>query len=261
MITIALAAAAAVSVVMAALWIVQVIRRDASLVDVAWTYSVGGLGICFAITGPGAPERRLLVGLLAGLWSLRLGTYLLVNRVLGKPEDGRYQELRRGWGKSANLRFFGFFQAQALVAVVFSLPFYLACLDPVPGLGPLDLSAAALWGVSVAGESIADRQLARHRSDSANRGVTCRSGLWRYSRHPNYFFEWLTWIAFALPALRAPYGWAALSAPALMLFLLFKVTGIPATEAHAVASRGDDYRSYQRATSAFVPWFPGKDKT
>jgi steroid 5-alpha reductase family enzyme len=259
MIPTALAAAAAVSLLMAALWLVQRIRRDASLVDVAWTYSVGGLGVFFAVLGPGAIERRILIGVLAGLWSLRLGTYLLINRVLGKPEDGRYQELRRRWGAAAQFRFFLFFQAQALVALVFSLPFFLACLDPSPGLGPLDLGGAVLWALAVSGESIADRQLDRHRADPANRGKTCRSGLWRTSRHPNYFFEWLTWIAFALPALQAPLGWGALSAPALMLFLLFKVTGIPATEAQAIASRGEDYRDYQRTTSVFVPWFPRKE--
>ena len=125
--------------------------------------------------------------------------------------------------------------------------------------GPFDLGDAVgllIWTISVLGESIADAQLARFRSNPANRGKTCRIGLWNYSRHPNYFFEWLHWWSYVAIAWSAPYGWTTLLAPALMWFFLFKVTGIPATEAQAVISRGDDYKLYQQTTSVFVPWFP-----
>jgi steroid 5-alpha reductase family enzyme len=114
----------------------------------------------------------------------------------------------------------------------------------------------ALWLVAVVGESVADRELAAHRADPSRRGATCRSGLWRYSRHPNYFFEWLHWWTYVIIAAGAPWWWVALAGPAVMTFFLFKVTGIPATEAQALATRGDDYRDYQRTTSVFVPWFP-----
>jgi steroid 5-alpha reductase family enzyme len=100
--------------------------------------------------------------------------------------------------------------------------------------------------------------LAQYRGDPVNRGKTCRLGLWKYSRHPNYFFEWLYWWVYVLIAWTAPLGWISLLAPGLMLFFLLKVTGIPATEAQAVRSRGDDYRDYQRTTSMFIPWFPQK---
>jgi steroid 5-alpha reductase family enzyme len=103
---------------------------------------------------------------------------------------------------------------------------------------------------------VADSQLQSFKSNPANRSATCRVGLWRYSRHPNYFFEWLIWVAFAVFAMGSPYGYVAAFAPLLMLFFLFRVTGIPATEAQALRSKGDDYRQYQRTTSAFVPWFP-----
>ena len=135
-------------------------------------------------------------------------------------------------------------------------PLLAACLNPAPAIHPLEWAGLVLWAVTLAGEAVADRQLEVFRRDPASRGRTCRSGLWRYSRHPNYFFEWLVWVAYFVFALASPWGWATVYCPALMLYFLFRVTGIPATEEQAVRSRGDDYRDYQRTTSAFVPWFP-----
>jgi steroid 5-alpha reductase family enzyme len=241
--------------VMLATWIVQVVRRNATLVDIAWAANLGLLAVLYARLSPGLVERRILIALLAGLWALRLSSFLFVDRALGRPEDGRYQALREVWGTRANLNFFVFFQAQALLDVVLSLPFALVCMNPASELHALEWAGAALWLVAISGESLADLQLARFKRDPSSRGKTCRRGLWKYSRHPNYFFEWLHWIAFALFALAAPHGWLALSSPAIMLYLLFRVTGIPATETQAVKSRGADYIDYQRTTSAFVPWF------
>lgn len=244
---------------MALLWLVQKIRQDASLVDVAWSTGLGMLAIFYALTASGYPPRRFLVAGVAGLWAFRLATYLFFNRILGKPEDGRYQTLRRQWGARAQPYFFLFFQAQALLDVIFSLPFLVVVSNPRPEFSWWEGAGVLAWLLAVAGESLADRQLARFRADRRNHGKTCRLGLWRYSRHPNYFFEWLHWWSYVLMAVGAPYWWLTLIGPALMLYLLFKVTGIPATEAQALASRGDDYRAYQRATSAFVPWFPKKE--
>jgi steroid 5-alpha reductase family enzyme len=192
-------------------------------------------------------------------WSLRLTVYL-ARRVaaLHPEEDARYQDLRKAWAGRLDLRFFVFFQAQALAAVIFSAPHAIAAVDPTPDLGPLELSGIALWLCGLAGESLADYQLARFKADPGRRGQVCRAGLWNYSRHPNYFFEWLVWCGFAVFALGSPYGALGLVAPALMLYTLLKVTGIPATEEAAVKRRGDAYRAYQRTTSAFVPWFPRK---
>ena len=111
----------------------------------------------------------------------------------------------------------------------------------------------SLWVIGFAGESTADRQLLHFRLDPQNRCRTCQLGLWRYSRHPNYFFEFVMWVAYALFASATPFGWIAFACPAVMLFLLLKVTGIPATEAQALRTRGDEYREYQRTTSVFVP--------
>ncbi len=245
-----------VGAMMAALWLVQRARRDAGVVDVGWAAGLGLLAVFYAWAAPGYLPRRALVGAMAGLWSFRLAGYLLRNRVIGKHEDERYQTLRASWGERAQPYFFIFFEAQAVLDVVLSLSFLIVALNPAPALGCWDIAGAGLWLVAVAGESAADAQLARHRRDPANRGKTCRAGLWRYSRHPNYFFEWLHWGSYALMGVGAPHGWLALPAPFIMLYFLFKVTGIPATEAQAVRSRGDDYRDYQRTTSVFIPWFP-----
>jgi steroid 5-alpha reductase family enzyme len=137
-----------------------------------------------------------------------------------------------------------------------SLPFLLASFNRQHGLAPVEFAGAALWLLAATFEAVADRQLKRFKSDPANKGKTMRFGLWRYSRHPNYFFQWLTWIAYALIALAAPWGWLGFLAPALILYLIVFVTGVKPSEEAALKSRGDDFRRYQRETSAFVPWFP-----
>lgn len=245
---------------MALAWARQRSTRDATAVDVVWTANLGLIAGLYAVCGAGAWERRALLALLAGAWSLRLALHLLRTRVLvpGHGEDERYAKLRRAWGPHAQRRFFWLYQGQALLDALLSLPFLLAAFDPDATLGALEFAAALLLATSVAGEALADRQLARFKAVAANRGRTCRAGLWRLSRHPNYFFEWLAWCAFALLALGAPAGWLGLCAPVLMLWLLLKVTGVPPAEAQALLSRGDDYREYQRTTSVFFPWLPGR---
>lgn len=245
--------------VMLLLWIIQRARNDAGIVDVGWAAGLGILAILYAALADGHPGRRALVAALVAAWSIRLAIYLLFNRVVGKPEDGRYQTLRKNWGGRVQPFFFVFFQAQGLLDVILSLCFLAPMFEKRSDFLALEYVAVAVWLVSVIGESIADAQLARFRADSTNRGRTCRDGLWKYSRHPNYFFEWLHWWTYVLIGLTVPYGWLAFLGPALMLFLILKVTGIPPTEERALAGRGDDYRAYQRTTSVFFPWFPKKD--
>ena len=241
---------------MAAVWALAVRLRNAGIVDVAWAASFAPLAVLYASSGGGAPARAWLVAGMVTLWSVRLGWYLYA-RVMGQHpvEDSRYADLRRSWSPHANRRFFWFFQAQALAAAGFSLPFAIAAADPDPTLGVVEWAGAAVWALAFVGETVADLQLAGFRRDPRNRGRVCRAGLWNYSRHPNYFFEWLVWCGYALVALASPWGWLALACPAAMLYLLLRVTGIPALERAALERRGDEYREYQRTTSAFVPWF------
>ncbi len=250
---------AVVSLLMAGLWLVQRKTGNAGIVDVGWTAGVGLLGIFFAATSNGCLPRRILVGVLIGVWSLRLAIYLLVDRVIGQPEEGRYRALRAKWGSTAERRLFFFFQMQALAAVFFALPVLVVAYHPLLRWTVWDAVGSLLWCASVVNTILADRQLARFKRRPENRGKTCRQGWWRYSRHPNYFFEWLHWWSYVALAVGAPYGWLTILAPVVMLYFLLRVTGIPPTEAQAVASRGEDYRRYQRTTSAFVPWFPRKE--
>jgi len=254
--TLPLLALPVIVAVFAALWLLQVRTRDATVVDLGWTWTIGLLAIYYAIAADGDPARRLVAGLAAGVWAARLGGHLLFDRVLGeREEDGRYRRLREAWGASANVRFFFFYQAQGLLALVLSAPFLVAASHPGP-LEVLGISGALLVAAGLSLEALADRQLARWRADPSHHGKTCRAGLWRYSRHPNYFFEWVVWCGFGALGLVSPYGWVGLTAPAILLVLILYVTGIPPAEERAVESRGEDYRRYQRTTSPFVPWFP-----
>jgi steroid 5-alpha reductase family enzyme len=238
---------------MAALWILHLRLRNAAIVDVGWAAGLPILAGWYAWALAGGTRGWLLAAMVA-VWGSRLATHLMVDRVVGQPEEGRYRELRRRWKTRLGIKFFVFFQAQAVLDVLLAVPFLLASrAGGQPGV--VGLIAAALWLLAMSGEALADRQLAAFKRDPLNRGRVCENGLWRYSRHPNYFFEWLVWVAYALYATTAPYGWAGWLSPALILFFLFRVTGIPETEAQAVRSRGEAYRRYQRTTSAFVPWF------
>lgn len=256
MVTMIWTGALAVGGLMLVLWLVHLALRNAAIVDAGWAGGLALLGAIYGAAGDGWATRKTMVAAMALVWGLRLALYLLFTRVLGHAEEGRYVQLRKEWAAHIPLKFFFFFEFQALLCVVLSAPFLLAVVNPAPELSPLEYAGAALWLVAICGEVAADVQLSRFKADPRNKGKTCRAGLWNLSRHPNYFFEWLIWMAFAVFALASPYGYVGLLSPALILFFLFKVTGIPATEAQALRSRGDDYRRYQETTSAFVPWFP-----
>jgi steroid 5-alpha reductase family enzyme len=240
---------------MAVLWVIQWLRQDATLVDVGWAAGLGATALWFAATSSGSTARAWLVGALAALWALRLAWHLFAHRAWGKPEDGRYQTLRRLWGPRAHYYFFLFFEFQAGLVLLFALPFWGAMAAPEPWRF-WDVLGIAIWATAVLGETLADRQLASFRAHPDNRGQVCRQGLWRYSRHPNYFFEWLHWWTYVALGVGSPYWWLTWLGPALMLLFLLYVTGIPATESQVLASRGEAYRDYQRTTSAFIPWFP-----
>lgn len=250
---------AAMAAMMAGLWWVQFRRHNAGIVDVAWSFGTGLCALWFAATADGDPIRRTMTAVLAGVWALRLGGMLFV-RVSSEEEDGRYRMLRDKWGPRTQPLMFGFFQIQALWAVMFALPMLAAASNPSPSPSFLDLAGIGVWLIGVGGETVADRQLQAFRANPANKGQVCRRGLWAWSRHPNYFFEWIHWGGYVLLAAGGPLAWLAVAGMLVMLLFLTKVTGIPLTEARSIQSRGDAYRDYQRTTSPFVP-FPPKEAT
>ncbi len=247
--------AAFASLLMIGLWFRQRATKNAGVVDVGWAGAIGVLGVFFAIAGDGYLPRRVLAAALIAVWSLRLTSYLAM-RVRGEAEDGRYAQLRRDWGDSFQRRLFLFYQLQAAAVILFASPLLVASGARRAPLDLLDLLGAALCLIGVGGTALADAQLAAFRKRSTSRGKTCRDGLWSVSRHPNYFFEWIHWWAY-VPIARGATAWpVAIVVPLLLLYFLLCVTGIPVTEANALAGRGDDYRDYQRTVSPFVPWFP-----
>jgi steroid 5-alpha reductase family enzyme len=248
-----------VAVLMTALWLLGIRNRNFSYVDIGWSANFAALALLYAAAGSGYPLRKTLIAAMFAFWGLRLALHL-ARRIVGEPEEGRYVELRRRWGASGNLnlKFLVFFQFQALLNAFLSLPMLLACLNPAPAIHWLEWLGVAVYAVGLGGESLADGQLAAFKRNPANKGGVCDTGLWRYSRHPNYFFEWTIWVGYALFALASPWGWLAIAMPLVMLHFLLNVTGIRATEAQALRSKGERYRRYQETTSAFVPWLPRK---
>jgi len=237
----------------ALIWAISVKVRNYGFLDVAWSYGVAILAPLDAWLSPGAPLRKWTLTGIGVAWSLRLGTYILLRVLRHHPrEDARYQTLRARWRGPE--MFFLFFELQAVLVAIFSLPFLFVAFDPAPALHPLTIAGAALAVIALCGEATADVQMQLFKAQPDSAGKVCQRGLWRYSRHPNYFFESLIWWAFFFAALPSPHGWIAIVCPLLMLYFLFKVTGIPLTEEYALKSKGDAYREYQRTTSAFIPW-------
>lgn len=245
------------SCVMFLLWLRQLRTSNATSVDAAFAALTGFMGVAFAMLGEGAPLQRWLAGLIAGFWGGRLTYHLLRDRVLGhRAEDGRYKAMRDHFGARANWCFLVFYQLQAVTAGVFALPFLLIAQHKSTALLPLQWLGLSLTVFGFCLETLADTQLASHRKDPAQRGRTCRVGLWRFSRHPNYFGEWLLWCGIGLLGMSAPYGGFALIAPVLMFLLIRFVSGVPFAEQQSLRSRGDDYRSYMKTTNTFFPWLP-----
>jgi steroid 5-alpha reductase family enzyme len=246
----------AMVVFMTVLWAVQLRWRNASIADVGWCAGLIGTVLWYVGMAAGEAERKALVAVLVSLYAGRLGFYILLDRVVGKTEDGRYRRMRQQWGSSSSLLMIGYFQLQALAVAAFSLPFLVVIQNPRPPFGLIELVGVVIWLAAVSGEAAADWQLAGFRSKPWNRDRVCREGLWYFSRHPNYFFEWLHWWSYVVMALGAP-GWPLTwIGPAGMGWALLKVTGIPPAEEQALRSRGEEYRQYQRTTNAFLPWLP-----
>ena len=258
-----LVAGAVLVVIMALLWLRQRQTGNAGTVDIAWSFGTGLAGVWLAlapIAGASSNStRQILVAVMAAVWAIRLGSHVW-HRVVSEEEDGRYRELRESWGDDLQRRLFWFFQMQAVAAVLFAVPIFVAARNPDPAVGWTDYLGALIWVFALSGESIADRQLARFKATTSEAGQICDRGLWRFSRHPNYFFEWVHWFAYVVIAFGAVadyhWAWLTLMGPAFMLHFLLRVTGVPPTERHLLASRGEAYRAYQQRTNVFFPGPP-----
>jgi steroid 5-alpha reductase family enzyme len=234
-------------------WLLSVRKRDASIVDIFWGFGFVMVAWACLLFGDGLSERRWLLAALTSIWGLRLTLYLAM-RNLGKPEDYRYQAMRRQHGANFPLRsLFIVFWFQGLVAWLVSFPLQAAANSTAP-LSGLDWAGVLLWIIGVLFESIGDAQLSRFKADPSNAGKVMRSGLWRYTRHPNYFGDFMVWWGFGCIALSAGAVWSIIG-PILMSFFLLWVSGVALLE-KTITRRRPEYEEYIKQTSAFFPWPP-----
>lgn len=235
------------------LWMLHLMLKNAGIVSVGWAAAVGAMALYAAIIGPGWLPRRILLGTMAGIWALRLVLHTFKNQTTGPIEDARYQRLRSYWGDQANALLLLFFTAQSLLVVLFTLPFIPCVTNPHTSFTLFDMLALLIWLISMVGEWMADRQLARFKRHPDNNGKVCQTGLWKHSRHPNYFFEWTHWFTYLILAVGSAGAWLALTGPIAMYLLLVKLSGIPHAERESLAKRGEAYREYQRTTPMMIP--------
>jgi steroid 5-alpha reductase family enzyme len=238
------------------LWLLSLRLRDASIVDVWWGPGFAQIAVVGCALGNGYPWRKLLVTSLTMMWGLRLAIHLF-RRNAGHGEDFRYRAMRRRHGGRFSLvSLYMVFGMQAGLMWIVSLPVQIAQLGATPDRFTwLDGAGALLWVVGVLFESAGDLQLARFRADPANQGKVLDRGLWRYTRHPNYFGDACVWWGVFLIAFATPHSAWMIISPALMTFLLTRVSGVTLLEHNLRRSR-PEYRGYIQRTSAFVPWFP-----
>lgn len=254
--TVMLVNAGAVCLLMLITWALSVVRRDASIVDIVWAFGfVVVAWIAFAL-GDGALERKLLVSVLVTIWGLRLTGYTLW-RKRDEGEDFRYREMRTRHGRRFPLiSLFSVYLWQGLGMWAVSLPVQAAQVLPSPsGLTALDIAGAALVVGGMVFEFCGDRQLARFRADPANRGKVMDRGLWRYTRHPNYFGDLCVWWGVFVIALAADGAWWTVVGPLTMTAIFMKFFGVPLMERH-LAETKPGYADYVRRTSAFFPCPP-----
>ena len=258
MTTIFLTAWAVSAFIMLLLWMLQYKTENAGTVDVAWSFLTPAVGVWLILADDIQNNlRQWLIISLALIWGVRLGSFLY-KRVMNEVEDGRYRYLREYCGKHAQLAMFVFFQIQASWTLLFALPFWAASRNINPELGLLELCGLINWLVAMVGEVISDRQLHKFRMNKENKGKVCNIGFWNYSRHPNYFFEWLQWWAFVLIGYGSDYWWLTWTGLIVMYVFITRITGVPYTEQQSIRSRGDAYREYQTTTNMFFP-FPPKN--
>jgi steroid 5-alpha reductase family enzyme len=253
--TVLLASAAATAAALLLLWLLSLRLRDASIVDIFWGLGFAQIAVVAAALGDGYPWRKLLLALPTVVWGVRLGLYLLW-RNAGHGEDYRYQALRRKFGARVPLvSLVTVFALQGVLMWTVSLPVQLGQLAALPArLTALDLFGLALWTVGIACETVGDWQLARFKAGPANAGQVMDRGLWRYTRHPNYFGDACVWWGLWLIAAAGGAWWTVVS-PLLMTVLLLKVSGVAMLE-RTIVKRRPEYADYIARTSAFVPWFP-----
>lgn len=249
-----------VFMIMSFMWLFYAFFRKSSLIDIGRALCFFAIAIIYLILGEGYWLRKFFMMSMVILWAGRL-TYFLTFRLIHKHFINHYAVIEKKMVSSSKISggslgiFYLIFILQGLLTIVLSLPFIIVSQNLSSHLTSWEAMGAGVWIIALCGEILSDRQLLNFHADPDHKNQVLRTGFWKYSRHPNYFFEWCIWIGYALFAMGSPWGWISWLAPILMLYLLIYVTGIPLNEASALSSKGNAYRDYQRKTSPFIPWF------
>ena len=253
MISTALATAAvAIAVLMVCTWLVSLVLHNASIVDIVWGLGFVVVAWAVGLRVDGNETRQTLLIVMTTLWGMRLATYLFI-RNRGKGEDFRYRAMRKRWGPRFGLISLGtVFALQGVLMWLVSLPVQLGQVRERPGLGPLAVVGVAVYLVGLFFETVGDYQLARFKRDLGNAGKVMDRGLWRYTRHPNYFGDACVWWGIALVAAETAPGRFGLIGAVVMTILLRRVSGVTLLE-KSLSRRKPGYDEYVRRTSAFIP--------
>mgnify|MGYP002623697952 CR=1 FL=1 len=241
------------------LWLIHLRVGNASLADVGFCLGLALVILVCGVTGEGHPWRKILIAGMGGVYAFRLGWHVCKDRVWKKVEDPRYRWLRLSLGPWEPVAFLVYFVLQVPGALFFGALLCWVMVHPQESVRGWDLLAVVIFFLGVAGEAVADRQLERFRANPGNWGKVLKEGLWRYSRHPNYFFDVVHWFAYVPLAVGLSWAWLAFAWPLSMLVSLLWITGVPLAEAQAIKTRGEAYRAYQRTTNRMIPWKPGGD--
>ena len=245
-------AAITIAILMVATWIVSVIIRNASIVDIVWGFGFVAVAWVLWARIDGDNGRQTLIALMVGLWGLRLAGYL-AKRNLGHGEDFRYVLMRRKYGaKFPIISLVTVFALQGFIMWTVSLPVQFASADDTPGVGPIAVMGIIVWVIGLGFETVGDWQLARFKADPANKGKVMDQGLWRLTRHPNYFGDAVMWWGVGIVAAETGSGVIGIIGPAVMTWFLMRVSGVPMLE-KGLHKRRDGYAEYVARTSAFFP--------
>lgn len=234
------------------MWVLYLRSNNPSVVDVSWSIGLMVAGLIYLFS-PGINTRVIAVSILLTIWALRLAGYLYLTRIKYGHVDKRYTHLGSQWKIRQSLGFFLNFQLQGILILIIATGiFTFIPQSSSAAISVLDVIAMIIIVIAIIGETIADMQLQAFKHKHS--GKVCNTGLWNYSRHPNYLFDWLTWVGFSMIAMQSPYGCLSLISPLLLYVIFTRVTG-PMTERASIQSRGQAYLDYQASTSMFVPWF------
>ncbi len=235
-------------------WLWQIKTENTDIVDITWSLLMASCGLIYFFYSARTNFHHYIILLIPVIWYGRL-TIQLVLRYRIKHEDGRYRQLRAHWKHNTQTKYLIFFLFQAFLAFLFSISAYgLSQINSEPNL--LDWMAIGVIFMALIGVTQSDWQLYQFKRNPDNKDQVCDRGWWRYSRHPNYFFEWLHWLAYPMLAFSEANFWYMSVLPLLMLIFLLKLTGIPFNEAQNIRSKGDKYRHYQNRTNKFFPFIP-----